>query len=445
MPDNTRPMRFSKLLRFAPSAVGLVAFVAMACFYKWNYAFYLAILKGVGIAPWSFPFLDSEFMYSMKKCWLQGVDVYQGVPCDVIPDAKMAYSPLWQRLPLLPSDQAARVPIGVVTDVLALISISFLPPARSWRDAILLSLATVSTMVCFALERNNIDVWIYLLVFCGGLLFSGRFLWRCVSYLLFLLAGLLKYYPMILFLMALRERPRRFWAIAFSSLAGLILFVLLFRQELRESMPNVPSGSPFGDMVGVVNLPLMVAQLPWPTPEASAIARVLCAVCLAGGVLISAYRLAARPVFAASLARLPEAESVWLVIGCLVMGGCYFLIQSVGYRGVWLLPVLSGLLALRRASDDSALRQELGRVTIIVVAIMWMEGIRLWATALALGLTGSEAPGVELAACLVREVLWLYLARVMAAVAMSHVAQSNLGRSLQKHSSFFREFAPLQP
>lgn len=439
MLDNTR------LMRVAPSAAGLIAFAVMASFYQWNYPLYLAILRGVGIFPWSFPFLDSEFMYAMKKCWLQGVDVYQAVPCDVIPSTKMAYSPLWQRLPILSSDPAVRVPVGVATDLLLLLSIGFLPPARSWRDAVLMSLATLSTMVVFALERNNIDVWIYLLIFAGGLMFSGRFLSRCVSYLLFLLAGLLKYYPMILFLMALRERPRHFWALAFSSFTVLVLFVLCFWQELREAMPNVPRGSPFWDLVGFVNIPLMVTDLSWPTPEASVIAGMLCGLCLLAGVGISAYRFAIRPDFAASLARLPEAQSVWLIIGCLVMGGCYFLIQSLGYRGVYLLPVLSGLLALRHVTDDSPLRNELGRVTIAVVAIMWMEGVRHWARTLAIGLGGSRVLTVDLAFWLIREVLWLYLARVMLAVAMSYVAQSNLGRALQKHLSFFREPAPQQP
>ena len=438
MPD--RP----SLLRFAPSAVGLIAFAAMALLYQWNHALYLSILRAVGMGPWRYPFLDGEFMYAMKQCWLQGVDVYQAVPCDVVPGNKMAYSPLWQRLPMLPSDTAARVPIGLVTDLLLLISISFLPPARSWRDAILMALATLSTMVVFALERNNIDVWIYLLIFAGGLLFGAKFLSRCVSYALFLLAGLLKYYPMILFLLALRESPRRFWAIGLSSFAVLVLFVLGFWQELREAMPNVPGGSPFGDMVGVVNIPLMVSQLAWPTHQAATMARLLCALVLIAVLLVSAYRLAARRDFAAGFARLPESESIWLVIGCLVMGGCYFLIQSVGYRGVYLLLVLSGLLALRRVSGDSALRDELGHITLAVVAIMWMEGVRHWADALARGLTGSEAPNVELAVWLIRELLWLYLARAMVAVVMSHVAQSNLGRALFKHSSLLRGLAPQQ-
>jgi hypothetical protein len=188
----------------------------------------------------------------------------------------------------------------------------------------------------------------------------------------------------------------------------------------------------------------MVSQLAWPTPQAATIARLLCALVLIAVLLVSAYRLAARPEFVASFARLPEAESIWLVIGCLVMGGCYFLIQSVGYRGVYLLLVLSGLLALRRVSGDSTLRDELGHITLAVVAIMWMEGFRHWADVLGRGLTGSEAPNVELAVWLIRELLWLYLARAMVAVVMSHVAQSNLGGVLLKHSSLLRGLAPQQ-
>ena len=133
---------------------------------------------------------------------------------------------------------------------------------------------------------------------------------------------------MILLLMAVREWPRRFWVIAFSSLVGLFIFVLGCWQELREAMPNIPGGSPIGDMFGIVNVPLLVAELPWPTLRASAIARLLSTLCLAMGVIISAYRVAARRDFAANLARLSEDQSVWLVIGCLVVGGCYFLGQS---------------------------------------------------------------------------------------------------------------------
>jgi hypothetical protein len=427
------------MLRFAPSVIGMTTFAAMALCYNWNPALYLEILTGVGIPPWRYPFLDGEFMYAMKHCWLQGGDVYKSVPYGGI-QATMPYSPLWQRLPMLPSDTAARVPIGVTTGLLLLISIAWLPPARSCRDVILLSLATLSTMVWFALERNNIDVWIYLLIFVGGLFFSHKFLLRCFSYLIFLLAGLLKYYPMILFLMAFRERASRFWVIAFGSLASLILFWLGFRHELQAALANLPAGSPF-DMIGIANIPLFVSL--GDKAGEHAIVQMSCRLWLTACVMFLAYKLALRPDFTASLARLPEAHLVWLMIGCLVMGGCYLTIQNVGYRGIYLLPVLSGLLALRRVTDDPRLRDELGRVTLAIVPIMWMEGIRHWAKTLALNFGESAAMVVQLTFWLIREVLWLYLACIMTAVVMSYLAQSTIGRSWYNHLLLFRKHLAL--
>src|ERR1700739_1987060 len=75
----------TKLLRFVPTIVGLIAFGLMTILYLYDAKLYLSILQFVGIDPWSYPFIDGEFMYAMKHCWIQGVDVYQSVPCDVVP------------------------------------------------------------------------------------------------------------------------------------------------------------------------------------------------------------------------------------------------------------------------------------------------------------------------------------------------------------------------
>lgn len=431
------------LLRVLPTLIGLAAFAAMASLYKLNTALYLEIFKAIGVNAWSYPFIDGEFMYAMKHCWLQGVDVYQSVPCDVVPGNKMAYSPLWQRLPMLPDDVAARAPIGLASDLLLLLSVAWLPASRSLRDAILLSLAILSPMVCFALERNNIDVWIYLLIFVAGLLFGRSFWSRCLSYLVFFVAGLLKYYPLILFALALRERATRFWAIAFASLGGLALFGLAFHRELLESLQNVPAGPPVTDLVSIANIP-MVAAIGLENTSAHSPVVLALRLGLTALVFGLAYRLAARRGFAASLGKMPEADANWLVIGCLVMGGCYLAIQNVGYRGVYLLPVLAGLLGLRSVAEDPRLRVSLGRATLAIVPIMWMEGIRHWADVLAESLGASWLIPVRIIAWLAREVLWLYLASVMTAVVMSYIANSALGRSVLDRAAAFKAPAPQQ-
>src|SRR6266849_6426253 len=47
-------------------------------------------------------------------------------------------------------------------------------------------------------ERGNNDVVVFILVVCGSLLWSVRYGHRVVAYGLYLLAGLLKYYPLVL-------------------------------------------------------------------------------------------------------------------------------------------------------------------------------------------------------------------------------------------------------
>jgi len=418
------------LLRLAPALVGLAAFGLMAVLYRLNLVLYLKILYFVGINPWHYPFIDGAYMFAMKDCWQRGVDVYQAVPCDVTgPGGKMAYSPLWQRLPFLPSTYAARVPVGVTTDLLLLLSLPLLPPARTWGEAVLLSLATVSTMVVFALERNNIDVWMYLLIFAGVWLFGRSGASRAVAYAAFLAAGLLKYYPLLAFGLALRERPARFLLIAAISAAALMIFVAAFWADLREALPNVPTASPFGDFVGIVNLPRGFLELGAGDDDlAAGHSRTALALRIGLTVMLLAIaaRLARHPGLGTAFGTMPRAEADWLVAGSLIMGGCYLLAHNNGYRGIYLLIVLSGLLALRRRCDDRGLRLMLTAAALSIVPIMWMEALRRWA------FHGLEhAPLSPFARVmpvfflwLTRELLWLNLERVMLAVLLVFALRS---------------------
>lgn len=425
------------LLRLTPALVGLTAFGLMAALYTWNWVLYRKILYFDGLKPFQYPFLDSEFMYAMKRCWQQGVDVYKSVPCDVVPGNKMAYSPLWQRLPFLPTDRAARVPVGLATDVLWLLSLTLLPPARTWREVFLISLATVSSMVCFALERNNIDVWMYLLITTGVLLFIRSGVARTVGYAAFLLAGLLKYYPFLLFGLALKERPARFLLTAVLSVAALAIFAVWFLPELLEEVPNIPAGSPFADYVGLVNLPLAVDELVWFDSPLSPHDRFLIIMglrlSLTALVLGWAICLVRKPDFVATFARLRETDAIWLAAGCLAMGGCYALTQNVSYRGIYLLMVLTGLLPLRRACEHPALRSLLLVVSVTVVPIMWMEALRRWASLVLEDAPVSpvirQTPAVIV--WLARELLWLNLERVLIAVLLAFVMRSVTGVSMR--------------
>ncbi len=425
------------MIRLVPTVVGAATFSLLAVLYAFDAPAYLAVLQLAGIKPWRQPFIDSGFMYAMKQCWLHGVDIYQSVPCDIIPGNKMAYSPLWQRLPLLPSSDSARLPIGIISDLLLLLSVAFLPPARRVRDAILLSLAITSTMVCFALERNNIDVWIYLLIFAGVQLWLRGHLFRALGYGIFLLAGLLKYYPMVLFGLALQERPRRFFLLAVTATAALALFIGTFRAELAEELPNIPIGSPFGDLVGIVNIPIVVRGLVAPLApggQAGKLAGLVCRLAMTVGVIAWSAKLAHRPGLRQAVAGMDRAEATWLMSGCLVMGGCYLIGQNVGYRGIYLLLVMSGLLALLRGATDAAIFRSLWRTVILLVPLMWMEAIRFWVDhgARVLHLPRDLRHALQALAWLSRELLWFDLEHVMLAVLIVFAMQSRMWRVLQR-------------
>ena len=427
------------MIRFVPTLVGMAAFALLAILYACHLPIYMAVLRWAGILPWSHPFIDGGFMFAMKRCWLQGVDVYKSVPCDIISGNKMAYPPLWQRLPALPSSDAARLPIGITTDLLLLLTVTFLPPARRVFDVVLLSLAIISTMVCFALERNNIDVWMYLLIFAGvQLLQRGGRVTVPLGYGIFLLAGLLKYYPMALFGLALRERPQLFFRIAVLAVAILAVFIVTFRAELAEELANIPTGSPFGDLIGIANIPLALRSAVASGGNAGNLTALVCRLLMTVGAIGLSVDLARRPALQRAFDTMAPGEMTWLVTGCLVMGACYLMGQNVGYRGIYLLLVLSGLLALMRNTTDPAVRPLLACTVILLVAMMWMEAIRLWIHEglRAVPLTPGAGNAVQGLVWLGRELLWFNLERVMLAILIIYALRSRMRQSLFPSAAF---------
>jgi len=417
------------MLRFAPTFVGLCVFGLIAYLYVNAPSVYFAVLLFTGFKPWVHPFIDSAFMYAMKDCWEHGVDIYKAVPCDLIPTNKMAYSPLWQRLPFLPDHASARVPVGVVTDLMWIVSLSLLPPARDWREAVLLVAAVPSTMVCFALERNNIDVWMYLLAVAALLLLMRGGVLRWCGYVLFLCAGLLKYYPLVLFGLALRERPARFWAIFAGCFLALVVFVALFWRELAEALPNVPEGPPFANLFAVSDLPRGIGSFLHRALKLSYHASADVAVVLRVALMVQIWRwalaLARQPGLGAGFDNLAVREQNWLVAGALVVTGCYMAGENVNYRGIYLMIVLSGLLTLRRVLQVNDVRGQVGWAALLVVPLMWEEALQHWINAL---LPDLVAGPLDILLWLGRECAWIFLARVLLAVLLVYAMRTPLGR-----------------
>ena len=70
--------------------------------------------------------------------------------------------------------------------------------------------ATLSTMVIFALERANIDVLLFVMALTTGVLAECRLFMRVLGYFVALVAAMLKYYPIMIFLSSCSVRSYRY-------------------------------------------------------------------------------------------------------------------------------------------------------------------------------------------------------------------------------------------
>jgi hypothetical protein len=351
----------------------------------------LLILSGVppvhlpGEAPWqpSWPFFDTHFLLAQLQCWRRGVNVYVVNPCDAI-GRLHDYSPLWLRFSFIPTGAAWLVPLGLTLDTVFLAALFLLPPLPPRRPAerVLLTFGIVSTASIFAMERGNTDLLIFAMCVLAARLLVGAMPKRMAGYGVIMVAAALKFYPIVMLVIALRERGRTFLAVVAASIVGVLLFAFWFGAETGRALGNT-GVSYFGGMWGAAGLPFgaaflvqralpgMVARHPvldealthWGPPSAFA-AAVVVAVALAA-------RLATRHDFARGFAVLPPLASTFLVTGTALTVGCFLAHQNIDYRAVVLLLALPGLLALACVMPPGSCRTLVWASAVAAVMLAW--------------------------------------------------------------------------
>ncbi len=154
------------------------------------------------------------------------------------------------------------------------------------------------------------------------------------------LATALKVYPATLLILALRERLALCLAVAAVSLAALLAYAAIDAAGLREMLALVPVGTPFIYAFGAADLAVGLRTIVgWP-PVVLAIVH---AVALVAIVIFAARR---SYVLCSTVGALSPAEAVHLMIGSVLIFGCFVTRQSGEYRAVHLLFVLPALTAL---------------------------------------------------------------------------------------------------
>jgi hypothetical protein len=372
-----------RIYRFAPTLAGLVVFFSMSSLYMFgDRNLYGEILTWYGISPFRSPFLDISAWLAVWECARQGVDVISANPCDVL-QRSYSCSPLWIAGAVIPLGVRDTQMVGWLLGLVFLLSLSILPAPRRLSELMLMLAATLSTMVVFALERANPDVLLFLMALTTGVLAECRLFLRLLGYLLALLAALLKYYPIMIFVIALREAISVFVALTLLVLGGLAVFWTEYHADIARGLPSIAHGPYNTDLFAAENLPSLLGEAARGAAEPSAWAPMaqrivtggLYAVLL-GFSLAICRRLSTSDQLRRALTSLKHPERVFLVIGSAVIAGCFFAGQSIGYRGVYLLLMMPGLLAMSRTSGANIRKLSLG-TSIVIVLLMWGECFRL--------------------------------------------------------------------
>ena len=390
---------------------------------------YENLLYGLGIVPFKFPFVDAHAILSAAQCHRQGMSIFPTNPCDVLL-RPLPYSPLW--LDLIPAfmttDDTPALGVAFVLTFLAGLFLVARP--TSWRDLILLAIACTSTCVTFAVERGNADLLLFGLAAVAIVLYGRGPTARLGAYAVGFAGGLLKFYPFVLLALALRETPTRLLLVALTAGVGLLAFAGYYHSGILDALGVVPSGSYFGDGFNAQDLPFGIAELGgYADAVAWAILVGLMAACL---TIVAA--LARRFQAIPTPVDWSTHETRSLLAGSLLIVGCFFAGQSVGYRGIFLLLVLPGLMLLRRSIGERGLEALLRLTIAAVLLLLWEEGIR-HTFEFGLRAIGVEdtVPGLPSTMFWVlRELVWWWVVSVLATTVVLFAVQSPVGQQIAR-------------
>jgi hypothetical protein len=416
--------------RWLPALLGIALFAVAAAIYLAGFTgAYAVLMDALGGYHKDLPFMDLQSDLAGMECYRRGIDVYVTNPCDVL-GRIYNYSPIWLLGGYLHLDTSAMYVAGVGVDLVFLVSLALLPPARTWRATVVVVAATLSNSVVLAVELANADVIMFVLLLLAGLAVLRPSAIRFAAYPLIVFAAMLKFYPVVAMIIALRERPGRAVLVGFAALLSLLLFAWLGWTDIMRALHMLPDELDLY-MIGARSLPYGLQSL-YPTvyarlPLSSGALQAILGI-IAVGLAIA---IARSRELAGAVAHLTEAERVFLLLGGIVMVGCFSAGQSFRYRAVFLLFVLPATTALWFGQYGRFTTRLFAITSICVVFVMWGYYLARPVLLLADMLPGPGAVGALIKATfwLGRELAWWWvitvlLAGVLVVVMRSEVVQA---------------------
>ena len=384
------------LSRLVIPMIGLASVVLLATLYfsdpHINYPhIYRKVIAAIMWYPWDHPFGDWQYVVSAIECWNKSVDVYVHSAC-VGSDGPFIYSPLWLRLTFIRFADGWTNFFGLSFAVLFFVSLAFLPPRRTGTFSFLIMLfSAVSSATLEAVEQANADVVMFLMIFLGVLACGSRLPVRFVGYALITLSGLLKFYPMVALIMAIRERPVIFAAIALCVMAALAAFGFFFYGEavgvvvslagsvalfnpLNWGAKQLPGG------LAVIIAKISATLFHQDAPSAAALGKRVYDILW----LLLIVQVLATAIWFGRRCRLPYAvahhlstrEAEFLLAGAALISGCFFAGGNALYRAIYFLFVLPGLLTLAYQSSLQLARGAFRGTCVAIVFVLWGPFVR---------------------------------------------------------------------
>jgi hypothetical protein len=414
-----------RALRFAIPALAVLLFGLLVLLYIEAPQLYFPILRGWGLGwAYRFPIIDIHEVLAAIECKRLGYEVFLANPCDFM-RRPFPYSPLFLEAAIWPLSVMQTMAAGITMSLAFFVALASLPTPQGRLGWIVAILATVSTMTALAVERANTDLFIFMIVAVVGPLALSTGATRWLAYALILLGAFLKFYPVTLLILALREKPRAFVAIIVGSVIFIALFVLFYRASLPMAFRNAFSALDrpyFQDQFGAVDLPYGIASVlrplaelyPATMPALAILPWVLMALLMLFSLSVA---IANFPMINAHVPTLAPAPAIFLIAGAMPIVFIFFVGQSPNYRGIFFLFQIPALCLLARQEPFFA------RTTAAILFLMWGDFFR----------HGIELPHIHYAPkifWLVHELIWWYVIGILASVLIQFAISSEIGTAL---------------
>jgi hypothetical protein len=202
---------------------------------------YYTVWKKLGVPTIVPIFADLRGVLAGFECTRLGYDVLYELPCDPWKREFLAYPRIWMRLTWLGWDQHHAIVLGILMAVSFYVATLILVGRLNNYEAIIYTLILYSPTVMLLIERANVDIIIYVLLFLSLLLSQSLSLAiRTAGYSLLVLSIFLKLFSVFSLSFLLKEKRSIFLFLFPSLLTVTILYLFSITEEINKIKSYFP-------------------------------------------------------------------------------------------------------------------------------------------------------------------------------------------------------------